>query len=565
VIDHILSTIQALPGQVRGTLDDVETSLQRTRSELSKSTAARSFSDKERQEKGLPSLYDESVAKITSAPTIVADAIQDGYFANEKARADKAKGGGLLGGLADFFGVGDDSKKKLEPSGAFIKASAQNKPLTTADAGNKGGGGAPSPGDVAKDIKTRAEEVERLTELEKISLGEGIRRYQALVAEAQKAQLSGDDLYKVEKGLHDLREKMTKQQEKAADATDKLRIERLKLVQGETAGLLAALDVERKAREKAGADSVELEAWYGAQRQAIFKKDAEEKAKQAEKVAKIRDATADLKVEGLQAQDGKAEESALAALDQKKAEFLRGLKEQRDAIIREHGDRKAAEAAYQDAVLEADRTFQAQRTKIVADAAKARQKVEVDIKGKTLRNEASAETDPDRARKKTLEADNADRLQQIREQVEAYRQAGIDKTVVDRYIASEQKKIREEAKAAEKGEDAPGGEKASADPRKSFAQAFSGLSSLGFDLTSGGRRRRGDPAASAAASKLASDVGALRTAGAPTKDDMGVHSTLTIKVVNDQGQETFSDTVTQSKDASTDMSTGYDLGRFPAA
>lgn len=543
-LGRIIKAIQSLPGVVRNQLSGVEEGLIAQRDELN---------SRDRP----TATVGQNLAKIAegaklpfraaseSAPSPPVAPATEGQVAGAKGVFDFVQGMGTLLATGEL----PESMVPETESGPQPVAGPTADRVTPVD-----------PKKAAEDIEARADAIKRELELNKISLAEGAKRYQLLFAEAQKAKLGAEDLHKVEKALFKVREDMVKQSEKAQEVNDKLRVERIKIVKGETAGLLEALEIEKKERAKAGADSVELEAWYGAQRQKIFASDTKKKADEAKKVAdaetKLQDTTGDLRQQTLAAED-KPLEAALAGLDQQKLETMRNLKEQRDAIIAANGDKLKAEQDYQAAILVAEQNFNAQRLKITTDAAKERAKAEQSAKSAILRNEATVESDPDKARKKELEADNADRLQQIKDQVEAYKQAGVDQLVIDRFITSEQRKIRESAKPKDEREQG----EANASPLQSFDEAHGGLSSLGFSI--GGkasRRRRGDPAATAAANKLASDVGALRYGGSSPPPDEGIKNVLTVRVVNEAGTELYSDTQT-ADNQTTDMSTTYQLGR----
>jgi TP901 family phage tail tape measure protein len=551
VIDGILGTIKALPDQFRGVFAGIEKDLEKASDSFKAKAPKAGFVD--------------SVSKIVGAPEFVREnlpqTIADARATNarpapvkaatpEQAKKAQAAISGLFGGVKDFLTTG-----KLPVAEKAVAAPGAPAAIPALPP--------PDPAAATKDIEARADAIKNELSLEKISLAEGAKRYQALFKEAQKAKLSGEDLHKVEQALFDVRQKMFDQSEKAMKATEELRVERTKLVQGETAGLLAALDIEKRERAKAGAESVELEAWYGAQRIAIFKADAEKKAETAKKLVDAQNALADSAAkanqDALVASD-KPEEAALAGLEQQKAEMMRGLLEQKDAIIKAGGDKLKAEQDYQAAVLANERSYQAQRLKITKDAAKERNQAETSAKVTILKNEAASSDNPEEARKKNLEAENIERLQQIKGQVEAYRTAGVDQLVIDRYIASEQKKIKAEAeggKADEKG-------KGNQSPVQSIQEAFAGMNKLGFSIETGtGRvKRRGDAAVTAAANKLSADVGALRGVGAGDKQEP-LNDVLTINLVDASGT-VFSDSVSRGSSGSVDMSTTYELGRLGA-
>lgn len=499
-----------------------------------------------------PAARNKAIAKAKAMPEEFVETKDEGALAKLPKQVEAFDNFGKIGsGIKEFL-----TKKKVgsDLQGFFESTKPQAEAPAEATKEQK-----------TADLTSRAKALEQEVELEKISKKEGLAKYTALVAEANRLGVKGKELFDIEKGLFSLRKDMTKEQEKSAEATGKLRVERLKLVKGELASGLEALELEKKARMKDGADSVELEAWYGAQRIDLFKKESERKAELGKKTVEIDDATADFKIKAMDPEKDQ-EKIALAGLDQEKIETLRGLKEQYDEIIKNKGDKLAAEKSYHAAVLAAEQGFNAERLKITKDAAKARAALELDAKNKILRNEAEATDDPEKAAAKNREADNAERLKQIREQVEAYRNGNVDQITIDKYLLSEQQKLRAEDRAARKAEKdaekAEGEGGAGSAPTKTLSEAFAtGFSVEAFSVDKGSRKRkRGDPAATAASNKLIGEIGTLGKEGAPKADDLGVHSTITVNVVADS-KEIFSSKVSQEKGATAEGKTDYKLGR----
>lgn len=496
VVDLMLSTLQSMPGQVRGAFSEMETSLVKERAGLAT-----------RKRPG-PLALDQSVDKIVGAPGLIPDSVSRALMNKDRAQQEKKDSlekGSFLDTVAGFLGIGEKkkpTKKEIDAEAARVNAN-QAQVAAEAAAAKKAA--------ELTEIQKSVDLLDQQVELEKVSKAEGIKRYEALLARAKKAGVQGEELFKIEKGLFDLRKKSATEAEKAAEATAKARVERIKAVQGETAGALAELEEERRERKKAGANSVELEAWYGAKRQEIFKEDAERKQDLVERQQKLEDEASKSAQETLAAQE-KPLQAALIGLELQQAEHLRALKEQRDEIIRDHGDRKKAEDAYQAAVLAAQKQFNAQRLKLEKDFLKQKAQETQKVQSDTLRNEAEVEQDPKKRQKMQDKADNADRLQAIKDRVAELRKAEVDELTILRFIASEKKKILQQEKADEQAAQQEG----SKAPTITMEEAFSsGFSLGGFSLSTGGRKKKGQ--VSEEDKELASQVGALAYPGAGTE------------------------------------------------
>ena len=471
-------------------------------------------------------------------------------------------------------------------------------------------------------VKDSVTALEQEMALGKVSQGEAVGRYKAILENARKVKLDKKELFAIEKSLYGLQKDLSKQAEQAAkkeqearqkareelektaEATARTRIDRLKLVKGETAGLLEALELEKRERAKAGVESVELEAWYGAERTKVFAVEAE-KRKEAEKNQlaaqnALLDSQKRSEQETLVAQ-GNPLQASLAGLDQQKVEQLRALEEQKAAIIKAGGDKLAAERAYQEAVLAAEKAHSAKRAQLLKDDADTRLKSERNLQNKILQLKADSETDPIKKAQLERQAGNERRLDDIKSTVEQAKKQGVDPSIINQYIKAEQSSIlsgsksgRETSEAAngqnpnssnfptfslstfsndnvQKRERSSGGSSTdkklaqqvgalTATPQTASTGAEGLLSSLrSMGLSLGGKRS--DPAAMAAANKFTPHGPGVQGVGAKAPEMPAIESTLRVSISSDTGPS--SSHVFSSRDNRSDSEIAYNyrLGR----
>lgn len=388
-------------------------------------------------------------------------------------------GSGLVDSVFNAF-VDQDKRKAAKPKAEPTAKAEPGKPL-----------GVPkdTPGDdpaaerarreaAAARIKEQTEELEFELRTNKISEAAAVKKYQAILQAAKAAKLESKDVREVEQGLFDLQKDITerikksaeereKAAQKAMETTQKLKVERIGIVKGETAAALEQLEIERREYEKLGADSVEIAAWYGAQRQKIFAEDgkqAKEDAEKAADAAKTRGdaerALAESQVRAQQAvleASGKTLEAQILGMTQQKDALLQGLRDQRDEIIKAGGDKLAAEKAYQDAATNEEKAHQARLIKIQEDAAKDKLKVENQLAADILRLKADAAKTPGKAQELNSEADRAERLQTVKDRVAELRKQGIGEDKIREYVKAEQGSILAGPKKEQSSEEGTGG------------------------------------------------------------------------------------------------------------
>lgn len=342
---------------------------------------------------------------------------------------------------------------------------------------------------------------------------------------------SSEELAKASDEAKRKAEQMAKEQaraaEEAARANEQLRIAIIRQTQGETAAKLAELEIQKRAYQKAGADQLAIDRWYAEESKMIREeartKEADEQKRMSEEQFSAAQQAARLEADLLEA-NGNTLAAKLANLEIEKEAFLRTAKDK----------------------VKAEELFAKRREEIIKQSAEESAKIEEELALKTM--EAKGQTE---------EAKNMRELARIRETVEAARAAGVEEVKIAEYIAAEQKRIRDGMNAEAKQEEAKSGPTS---PLQSFEEAFGGMSGLNFSIGGGKKRSTSDPASNRAANELISQVGQLGNAAPGAEEPL--RDELIIKIVNENGEETFVESVSRGGGGESSYSTNYQMGGF---
>lgn len=345
-----------------------------------------------------------------------------------------------------------------------------------------------------------------------------------LKKQAEERKKAAEDAKKVsEKAAADAAkeaEKRAKEQmrhnEEVRKAREQLQVETLQAQGKQTEALLLALDQERKEKLKTGLSKLEVDKWYAAEKEKI-------EADSADRAAKL-------------------ETQILDAQSKHREAAIKNLELERDASIRAGEDKAKAEEL-----------FQAKKKKINEQYDNERLKSTEDLQKRILENQAAVGTDQMKNQEALLKAENIAKLAAYRDQIKAAREAGVEETTIQKFIASEKEKILKQSK----GDGASEGPKS---PLKSFEEAFSTGFGINFSLDSSGKKR-GDPASQKAAKELADGLTGLGTP-APDTASQGINDTITIELVDQGGSLIDSKVVSRGGDDVGEFVSTYELGRL---
>ena len=322
----------------------------------------------------------------------------------------------------------------------------------------------------------------------------------------------------------------------------------------EKQALFEALELERDEKLKSGLGKLEVDKWYNLERAKIEKASSIASAELEARILEERGESTKAALKSLEVERDKsiAEGTPKAKADELyEAKRIKLLDELKDKAIsteieilnaKEDGlsaalnqiklERDQSIRANEDK-LQAERLYQAKKAKLEKDYAKKRQDAELDLQQKTIDNEKAAGKDSSKLREEELKIQNQAKYEAIRRQVEAARKAGVDEVNIQRYITSEQQRIKKEAEKSNSDKSSRTG--GSASPLLSAEDALKGLG-INFSLDTTARAGGTDPAAVKAASKLAGDLNTLRNPSGKVESPDN-STTFTIRLVDGENNE----------------------------
>lgn len=343
---------------------------------------------------------------------------------------------------------------------------------------------------------------------------------------SEKARITKEGADKEAKEAQKVADEQQKMADELARTHEELRISIIRNTQGETAAQLAELETRKRAYEQAGADRLAVDRWYAEESKRIREearvKESEELKRVSEEQFAAAQQAAQLEADLLEA-NGNTLAAKLANLDIEKEAFLRTAKDK----------------------AKAEELFAKRREEIIKQSAEQAAKIEEELTLKTME-----------ARGQTEEARNMRELARIRETVEAARAAGVEEVKIAEYIAAEQKRIRDGAKAEEKKEESKG---ASSSPLMSAEEAFSGMSGFNFSIGGGKKGSKSDPASARAANELASQVGQLANGNSAVSGENKPTDTVVVIRIEDGSGQVLSTSRLSGADAD-EVIQDYQLG-----